>query len=89
MESVDIDEYFLAQLHEMYPDIDIHEESARMRMKLIASGYPCQTQPQAQKYMLEWFKRAAIDKTAKGHGMDESEAQRLNAEMRHISAEDI
>lgn len=88
-ESVDIDGYFLAQLHEMYPDIDIHEESARIGMKLIASGYPCQTQPQAQKYMLEWFKRVAIDKTAKSHGLDESERQRLNAKILHFSPEDI
>lgn len=88
-ESVDIDEYFLAQLREMYPDIDIHEESARIGMKLIASGYPCQTQPQAQKYMLEWFKRVAIDKTAKGHKMDKLQTQKLNEKIRHISAEDV
>lgn len=88
-ESVDIDEYFLAQLHEMYPDIDIHEESARIGMKLIASGYPCQTQPQAQKYMLEWFRRVAIDKTAKSYRLDESERQRLNAKILHFSPEDI
>ena len=88
-ESVPLDEYFLAQLKEMYPGIDIRKESANIAMKIIASGYPCRNQTQMQKYVLEWFKRLAVDMAAKSHGIDVTEANELNARMRHIAAEDI
>lgn len=89
-ESVPLDEYFLAQLKEMHPGIDIRKESANIAMKMIASGYPCRNQTQMQKYVLEWMKRVEIAREeTESKRLSGYEAAELNKRIAHINAEDI
>lgn len=89
-DTVPLDEYFVAQLREMYPEIDISAEMKAIALKMIASNYPCRNQTSMQKYVLEWMKRAETDRLrSKQTPLSEVDADSLNERMLHLSAEDI
>lgn len=89
-DTVPLDEYFVAQLREMYPEIDIGAELKAIALKMIASNYPCRNQTSMQKYVLEWMKRAETDRLrSKQTPLSEVDADSLNERMLHLSAEDI
>ena len=89
-DTVPLDEYFVAQLCEMYPEIDIGAELKAIALKMIASNYPCRNQTSMQKYVLEWMKRAETDRLrSKQTPLSEVDADSLNERMLHLSAEDI
>ncbi len=89
-DSVPLDEYFVAQLREMYPEIDISAEMKAIALKMIASNYPCQSQTSMQKYVLEWMKRVEIAREeTESKRLSGYEADELNERIAHINAEDI
>ena len=89
-DTVPLDEYFVAQLREMYPEIDISAEMKAIALKMIASNYPCRNQTSMQKYVIEWMKRVEIarDET-ESRRLSGYEAEELNERIAHINAEDI
>lgn len=89
-DTVPLDEYFVAQLHEMYPEIDISAEMKAIALKMIASNYPCRNQTSMQKYVLEWMKRVEIAREeTESKRLSGYEAEELNERIAHINAEDI
>lgn len=89
-DTVPLDEYFVAQLREMYPEIDIAAELRSIALKMIASNYPCRNQTSMQKYVLEWMKRVEIVREeTESKRLSGYEAEELNERIAHINAEDI
>lgn len=86
-DTVPLDKYFVAQLHEMYPEIDISAEMKAITLKMIATNYPCRNQTSMQKYVLEWMKR--VEKDTESKRLNEVDADALNERMLHLNAEDI
>ena len=89
--KVSLDEYFVAQLSEAYPQIKLADELPEIGMKLIASNYPCKDQTALQRYVLAWFKNKAIDLAERNAGIMSNayDASALNEKILNLTPEDI
>ena len=97
--NITLPEIFYRQLSDTYPGFDIPQVLREIRLKLIASGYPCQSEQSLCKYVTAWFRNLSIDKeklrmkeadkTTDTKGRTREEAEALNKKIRNISAEDI
>lgn len=93
-ENIELSEYFIEQLKETYPQIDIGQTLQEIRLKLIATGYPCDNENSLSKYVVSWFRNLSIAEAKRRSEQSPQlysteELEKLNAKIQSISADDI